>query len=53
MNVVVRGQEKVRETINLSRSDKSQGIFILFRENENPEKKVRENLPWSGKIWIL
>ena len=47
--MVATGQGKVREKIIFSRSGKSQGIFILVRENENFDKSqgkmimVREN----------
>ena len=41
-NTVATGQEKVREKINFSRSGKSQGIFILFRENWTLEKSQRQ-----------
>ena len=48
-NMVATGQGKVREKIIISRSGKSQGIFISVRENENFDKSqgnmimVREN----------
>ena len=56
--MVATGQEKVREKINFSRSGKSQGIFILFRENDNLEKSqgkvtlVRENSYFMSTIFV-
>ena len=58
--MVATGQEKVslREKINFSRSEKSQGIFILFRENGNHEKSqgkvtsVRENWDFMSTIIV-
>ena len=56
--MVATGQEKVRENINFSRSGKSQGILILFRENGNFEKSqgkvtlVREKWDFMRTIFV-
>ena len=59
--MVATGQEKVREKVifqgqgksNFSRSGKSQGIFILVRENGNFEKKSGKLVHGQGKFRVV
>ena len=56
--MVAMGQEKVMEKIIFSRSWKSQGILMLFRENDNLEKSqgkvtmVRKNWDFMSTIFV-